>query len=103
MVLSSYNTLQCNLPNGLAGNSEMTEPATEDNSLIVGDLFSKNPTSFEKIASVFLFVIEIVIVTEFNTKPRISAHGRNSTRKVCQYLIFPSSKKEVVNYQKRGY
>ena len=81
----------------------MTEPATEDNSLIVGDLFSKNLTSFEKRPSVFFFVIEIVIVTEFNTKPRNSAHGKNSTHKVCQYLIFPSSKKEVANYQKRGY
>ena len=49
----------------------MTEPITEANSLIVGDLFSKN-LLIKIIASVFPLVIEIVIVTELNTKPRNS-------------------------------
>ena len=47
----------------------MTEPIAEANSLIFGDLFSKNLLIFETIASVFPFIIEIVIVTELNTKP----------------------------------
>ena len=47
----------------------MIEPITEANYLIVGDLFSKNLLIFEIIASVFPFVIQIVIVTELNIKP----------------------------------
>ena len=50
----------------------MTEPVTEDNFLIVGDLLSKSLISFETIASVFYFVIEIAIVTKLNTKPKNS-------------------------------
>ena len=42
------------------------EPTTEADSLIVGDLFSKNPLTFKTIDSVFPFVIEIGIVTELN-------------------------------------
>ena len=50
----------------------MTEPVTEDNFLIVGDLLSKSLISFETIATVFYFVIEIAIVTKLNTKPKNS-------------------------------
>ena len=46
----------------------MTEPITEANSLMVGNLFSKN-LILKIIASVFPFVIEIGIVTKLNTKP----------------------------------
>lgn len=42
------------------------DPTTEADSLIVGDLFSKNPLTFKTIDSVFSFVIEIGIVTELN-------------------------------------
>ena len=53
MALYFSNTLKCNLPNGIAGNSEMIEPITQANSLITGDLFSKNLLIFETIDSVF--------------------------------------------------
>ena len=42
------------------------EPTTEVDSLIVGDLFSKNSLTFKTIDSVFPFIIQIGIVTELN-------------------------------------
>ena len=64
--------MQCNLPNRMTGNKEMTESIPGANSLIVGDLLIKSLLIFKTIASIFLFVIEIVIVTEQNTNPRNS-------------------------------
>ena len=56
--------MQCNLPNRMTGNKEMTESIPGANSLIVGDLLIKSLLTFKTIASIFLFVIEIVIVTD---------------------------------------
>ena len=52
----------------------MTEPTTEANSQNAGDLFLiKKSSNFQKTASGFPFVIEIVIVTELNTKLKIQS------------------------------
>ena len=44
----------------------MIEPATEADSLIVEDLFSKTLLTFKTIDSVFSYVIEIGIVAGLN-------------------------------------
>ena len=72
MVIFFSNALQCNLANGIAGNREMVEPITVVNSQNFWYLFSKSSLIFKTIASVFPFVVEIVIVTELNTKLRNS-------------------------------
>ena len=72
MVIFFSNALQCNLANGIAGKREMVEPITVANSQNFWYLFSKSSLIFKTIASVFPFVVEIVIVTELNTKLRNS-------------------------------
>ena len=68
MVIFFSNALQCNLANGIAGNREMVESITVANSQNFWYLFSKSSLIFKTIASAFPFVVEIVIVTEWNTK-----------------------------------
>ena len=41
-IFSLSSSLQCNLPNGIAGNSDITDPIIDDNCRIVGAGLLKN-------------------------------------------------------------